>query len=249
MLLEDRTILITGASRGIGAATARLAAREGARVGVNYVAAADRAGELVAEIEAGGGRAVAVPADVTVPADVERLFATVRDALGPVDALVNNAAIQFPMRPFVDFRWEDFERKLVNELKAAFHCSQAAVRHMSEGEGGAIVNVSSGLSRHPGHGFVAHSSAKSALDAFSRGLAMELGPRQIRVNVVGPGLTITDATAGQPAEMKEAVARMTPLRRLGLPDDISGAIVFLCSDLARFVTGTYLPVSGGIQML
>ena len=113
---------------------------------------------------------------------------------------------------------------------------------------GVIVNVSSGLSRVPGPGFLAHSSAKAALDAFSRSLALELGPFGIRVNVVAPGLTLTDATAHQPAQMHEAIQARTPLRRLGEPEDVAGAVVLLCGDGARYVTGTYLPVCGGSQM-
>jgi 3-oxoacyl-[acyl-carrier protein] reductase len=187
---------------------------------------------------------------VTRPDQIERMFTEVKQAFGPIDILVNNAAIGFPVVPFTDYTWEDFARKLNGELQAAFHCCRHAVDHMAErGGGGAIVNISSGLSRHPGVGFVAHASAKAALDAFSRNLALELGPRGIRVNVVGPGLTITDATAGTPEPMKEAILAHTPLGRLGLPADISGTIVYLASDLAAFVTGAYIPVSGGIQML
>jgi 3-oxoacyl-[acyl-carrier protein] reductase len=249
MLMQDRSVVITGSSRGIGAATARLMAAHGARVVVNHRDSADRAAAVVEEIRTAGGQAVALQADVTDPEQVARLFEKSRTHFGPLDALVNNAAITFPVRPWREFAWEDFERKLVSELKAAFFCSRAAVDQMEEKGGGAIVNVSSGLSRHPGYGFVAHSSAKAALDAFSRGLATELGPMGIRVNVVGPGLTETEATANQPPEMKEAIARQTPLQRIGLPDDVSGTILYLCSDLARFVSGAYVPVSGGMMMI
>ena len=109
--------------------------------------------------------------------------------------------------------------------------------------------MSSGLSRVPGLGFCAHSAAKSALDGFSKALAQELGPHGIRVNVVAPGLTITDATVNQPKEMHDAIAQHTPLRRLAQPEDVAGAILFFCVDWARFVTGAYLPVSGGAQMI
>ena len=119
---------------------------------------------------------------------------------------------------------------------------------MIQRHAGCIVNVSSGLSRVPGPGFIAHSSAKSALDAFSKSLAQELGPHGVRVNVVAPGLTLTEATEGQPKEMQAAMAARTPLRRIAEPDDIAGAVLFFCSDWSRFVTGTYLPVSGGTQM-
>jgi 3-oxoacyl-[acyl-carrier protein] reductase len=175
--------------------------------------------------------------------------AETREALGPVEILVNNANMSFPVLPFVRYAWEDFERKLVSELRASFHTCQAVVQPMIERGGGCIVNVSSGLSRHPGPGFIAHCSAKAALDAFSRSLAQELGPHGIRVNVVAPGLTLTDATAHQPEEAKQAIARMTPLSRLAEPEDVAGAVLFYCTEWARFVTGTYMPVSGGAQML
>jgi 3-oxoacyl-[acyl-carrier protein] reductase len=120
---------------------------------------------------------------------------------------------------------------------------------MVERKTGCVIGISSGLSRHPGNGFCAHSTAKSALDSFMKSLAFELGPRGIRVNVVAPGLTDTDATAFQSKEEKEAVARMTPLKQIGLPEDVAGAVLLITSDEARFVSVAYLPVSGGIQMI
>lgn len=176
-------------------------------------------------------------------------MAEAKEAFGPVDILVNNASISFPMVPFTDYAWEDFERKLVQELKASFYSCQAVAADMIERGSGCIVNVSSGLSRQPAPGFIAHSTAKSALDAFSKSLAMELGRHGIRVNVVAPGLTITDATRHQPEEMKQAITEHTPLCRLAQPEDIAGAVLFYCTDWARYVTGTYMPVCGGSQMM
>ncbi|MFO7654681.1 MAG: 3-oxoacyl-ACP reductase family protein [Candidatus Krumholzibacteriia bacterium] len=248
-LLANRTALITGSSRGIGAAVARLMALHGARVAVNYCRSEAKARVLRDEITEAGGEAIVVCADVTSPDQIECMFAEVKEAFGPVNILVNNASISFPITSFVELRWDDFIRKLTDELRAAFHCCRHAVDHMTESGGGSIINVSSALSRHPGHGFAAHSSAKAALDAFSRDLAVELGPQGIRVNVVAPGLTLTDATAYTPDDLKEAIAMQTPLQRLGLPDDISGTVVYLASDLSAFVTGAYIPVSGGIQMI
>lgn len=248
-MLKDRVALVTGASRGIGAATARLLAEHGAKVGVNFYQSEAPARELVERVTARGGRAVAVKADVRDAAQVSAMVAEVEAALGPIDTLVSNASIGFPMRPFLQYRWEDFEAKLVGELKAMFLCSQAVVPGMVARRAGCIIAVSSGLSRRPGPGFCAHSSAKSGLDGLVRALALELGPHGIRVNTVAPGLTDTDATAGLSEEIRAASARMTPLQRNGLPDDIAGAVLMLASDHGRFITGAYLPVSGGSLML
>ena len=249
MILERKVAIVTGSSRGIGAATAKLLAANGARVVVNYVNAAEQGKKVVEEIHKQGGEAILVRADVTDPAQVESLVAQARKAFGPVDILVNNASISFPMVPFVQYEWEDFQRKLVHELKVSFHTCKAVAGEMIGRKSGCIVNVSSGLSRQPGLGFVAHSTAKSALDAFSRGLALELGPHGIRVNVVAPGLTLTDATAHLPEQARQAIAAHTPLGCLAQAQDIAGAILFYCTDWARFITGTYLPVCGGTQMI
>ena len=249
MLLKGRVVVVTGASRGIGAATARLLARHGAAVGVNYFQSEEKARKVVADIQAEGGRAVALKADVRDRAQVDAMAREAAKALGPVDTLVVNASISFPIVPFLEYRWEDFEAKLSGELKAAFFCCKAFVPPMVERKTGCVIGISSGLSRHPGNGFCAHSTAKSALDSFMKSLAFELGPKGIRVNVVAPGLTDTDATAFQSKEEKEAVARMTPLKRIGLPEDVAGAVLFIASDEARFVSGAYIPVSGGIQMI
>jgi 3-oxoacyl-[acyl-carrier protein] reductase len=245
---KDKVAIVTGSSRGIGAAIAKLLASHGARVAVNYAANKEAGQRVVADIVARGGRAMLARADVTVRAEAEAMVRAVEAELGPVDVLVNNANMSFPIAPFAEYRWEDFERKLTSELRASFFTCQAVVPGMVSRRSGSIVNVSSTLSRWPGPGFVAHSSAKSALDAFSRSLALELGPHGVRVNVVAPGLTLTDATSHQPAAMKDAIAAATPLRRLAQPDDVAAAALFFCSDASRHVTGTYLPVCGGSQM-
>jgi 3-oxoacyl-[acyl-carrier protein] reductase len=249
MSLTHRIALITGASRGIGAATAKLLASRGAHVAVNYFQSEQAAQKVVDEIGKAGGKAVAVKADVRDAGQVSAMVEEVTRKLGPVDTLVSNASIQFPVVPFVDYEWAAFEAKLVGELRAAFLCCKAVVPGMIERKSGCIVAVSSGLSRHPGVGFCAHSTAKSGLDALMKSLALELGPLGIRVNVVAPGLTETDATSFLPQAARDGAARMTPMRRIGQPDDIAGAVYSLVCDEARFLTGVYLPASGGIQML
>lgn len=188
-------------------------------------------------------------ADVRDSSQVEAMVQQVSEAFGFLDTLVLNANAAFAIAPFVDYQWQDFEAKLLGELKGAFYPCKAVVPAMIEQKRGCIIAVSSSLSRYPSEGFCAHSTAKSGLDAFVKSLAVELGPHSIRVNALAPGLTQTDATVSQPQEQKDAIAGMTPLKRLGQPEDVAGAILLLASEEARFITGAYLPVGGGIQML
>lgn len=216
---------------------------------VNYARNADAAAEVVAAIAAAGGRAVAIQADVRDPRQVARLFREARAALGPVDTLVLNANMSFPMAPFTEMPWEGFEEKLRGELASAFHPCREAVPNMLKAGRGCIIAVSSGLSRIPGRGFSAHSTAKSGLDAFMKSLALELGPGGIRVNVVSPGLTATDATAFMPEAAREATAAQLPLRRIGTPEDVAGIIAMVASGECGYLTGAYLSAGGGGLML
>jgi 3-oxoacyl-[acyl-carrier protein] reductase len=248
-MLEGRTALITGGGRGIGAATARLFAKHGAMVAVNYHQNTKAAIALVKSIDDEGGTAASFQADVRDPNSVAAMIKAVESQLGPIDTLVSNASISFPTAPFIEYPWEAFEAKLVGELKSAFNCCRAVVPGMIARKKGCIIAVSSGLSRRPGPGFCAHTTAKSGLDGLMKSLALELGPMGIRVNVVAPGLTLTDAVAHMPEQMRQLSAKSTPLQRNAEAADIAGAILLLASEEARFLTGTYLPVSGGSLML
>ena len=243
MPFSGNVALVTGASRGIGAAVARALAAEGAAVAVNYFGSEAAAQAVVADIRAAGGRALAVQADARDRAQVEAMAATVKVELGPVGILVLNAAISFPMAGFMDYPWEAFEAKVLGEMGAAFHGCRTVVPQMLERKGGAIVAITSGLARNPGAGFCAHSAAKAALEGLVRALAFELGPMGIRVNAVAPGLTLTDATAGLAEKHKQAAAAHAPLRRNGLPEDVAEAVLGILK--AGFVTGATLPVNGG----
>lgn len=244
MEISGKTALVTGASRGIGAAIARALAGEGASVAVNYNSSEAKALAVVEEIRAAGGRAIAVRADARDPEQLQAMAARVKGELGPIGILVLNASISFPVTSFLEYPWESFEAKLGGELAAAFHGCRAVVPQMLELKEGGIVAISSSLARSPGWGFCAHSAAKAGLEGLVRALALELGPMGIRVNAVAPGLTLTDATAFLPAEMKKASAEHTPLRRNALPEDMAEAVLGVLR--AGFVTGVTVPVNGGM---
>lgn len=247
-LLQGRNVLVTGASRGIGAATAKLFAQHGAKIAVNYRGSKDAANRVCNEIQSNGGFAMPFYADVTDEESVTNMVEDVLKELGPIDTLVLNAAIRFNIKPFLRMSWNEFESKLMGELMGAFFPCKAVIPGMVDRKNGCIIAISTGLSRHAAEGFIAHSSAKAALDAFVRGLAAELGPMGIRVNAIAPGLTETDATSFLPEERKKSTAEQTPLRRIGQPYDVAGAALLLALPQACFITGTYLPVSGGMQM-
>jgi 3-oxoacyl-[acyl-carrier protein] reductase len=247
--LKNTVALVTGASRGIGAASAKALAHHGATVVINYIKSKDKAEALLEEIKQAGGNGITFQADVRDQTAVNSMVDAALDQFGKIDILVNNANINFPIRPFVELAWDQIEAKILGEMKALYNCSQAVLKDMMKRKSGKLIFVSSSLSRFPGYGFSAHAAAKSAMDSMAKVMATELGPMGITVNVVGPGLTLTDATAGQPKEMHEQIAGITPLRRLGMPDDIAGVVLFLASSLSDYLTGEYIPVTGGSFMV
>ena len=246
----DRVAIITGASRGIGAATALLAASRGYAVCVNFQKNEAAAREVVDAIVRGGGRAIAVGADVSREGDVVRLFETVDWELGTVTALVNNAGILERQMRVDEMDAERIRRVFDTNVVGAFLCAREAVRRMSTnrgGKGGAIVNVSSGASRwgSPDE-YVDYASSKGAVDTMTIGLAKEVAGEGIRVNAVRPGLVITDihAAGGEPGRV-ERLKSSVPLGRGGQPGEVAAAILWLLSDEASFTTGAILDVSGG----
>ena len=247
--LQGKVALVTGASRGIGAAVARDMADHDAAVVINYLNSKDKAEAIAHEIVAAGGKAVAVRADVRDRAAVDSMVAMAERQLGPIDILVNNANIDFPMQPFSEMAWPGIQAKLTGEIGAMVNCCQAVIPGMMKKKYGKIVLVSSVLSREPGEGFAAHCAANAAMDSLARTMALELGPAGIFVNVVGPGLTRTDATAGMPEAAFSQTAAHTPLRRVAAPQDIADVVMFLASDMANHITGQYIPVDGGRFML
>ncbi|UCF94683.1 MAG: 3-oxoacyl-ACP reductase FabG [Desulfobacterales bacterium] len=247
--LKDKVALITGSSRGIGAASAKALAHHGATVVINYLNSKDKAEGLLDELKKAGGEGMVFQADVRDQGAVNHMVEATLKEFGKIDVLVNNANINFPIKPFIELTWAQVEAKILGEMKALYNCSQAVLKDMMSRKSGKLIFVSSSLSRFPGFGFSAHAAAKSAMDGMAKVMAMELGPSGITVNVVGPGLTITDATAGQPQGVHEQVAATTPLRRLGMPDDIAGVVLFLASSLSDYLNGEYIPVTGGSFMI
>ena len=243
-------MLITGASRGIGAATARLAAARGYAVAVNYRASKKAAEALVDAIAAGGGRAISIQGDVAVESDVKRLFETVDSELGRLAVLVNNAGILETRMRLDEMTPERWRRVLATNVVGSFLCAREAVRRMSTrhgGSGGAIVNVGSAASRlgSPNE-FIDYAASKGAVDAMTIGLAKEVAREKIRVNVVRPGLIRTDihASSGQPDRV-ERLQDAVPIGRAGEPEEVAEAILWLASDQASYVTGAFIDVSAG----
>jgi NAD(P)-dependent dehydrogenase (short-subunit alcohol dehydrogenase family) len=243
-------VVVTGGSRGIGAATALAGARRGYDVCVVYQHRADAAAEVVAGCADTGVRALAVQADVSVEKDVLRLFATVDDTLGPLDALVNNAGIVDRQTRLTDVDEVRLERMFRVNVISAFLCAREAVRRMSTrhgGVGGAIVNVSSRAAAlgSPGE-YVDYAASKAAVDTMTVGLAREVATEGVRVNSVRPGLIVTDmhASGGEPDRV-ERLKDTVPMRRGGHPEEVAAAILVLLSAEASFITGSMVDVSGG----
>jgi 3-oxoacyl-[acyl-carrier protein] reductase len=245
--LNGKVAIVTGASKGIGAGIAKAFAAEGARVVVSYGADKEGADRVVAEITARDGKAVAVQADVSKEADVKRLFAEAKAAFGKLDVLVNNAGV-FNFLPLEQVTAAEFHRQFDTNVLGPLLTTQEALKYFGP-EGGNVINISSTAATRPPAGSSVYSSTKGALDTVTRALAGELASRKIRVNTISPGATDTEGAralfaAGGEELLKQLIAQ-TPLGRLGQPEDIARAAVFIASDDGAWVTGERLPVAGG----
>lgn len=246
--LEGKVAVVTGASKGIGAAIAKQLAAEGSKVVVNFASSREGADRVVSEIRKSGGQAIAVQADLSKEDDVVRLFAEAKKEFGHLDILVNNAGVyQFAPLDQIDaahFRWH-FDVNVLGLLLA----SREALA-LFPAEGGSIINISSVVSTGRFPGSAVYSATKGAVDALTRALSVELGPRKIRVNTINPGMVETEgvhAAGIAGSEMQSQVESQTPLGRIGQPEDISGAAVFLASSDSSWITGESFFISGGMR--
>ena len=240
-----KTVLITGASRGIGAACAREFAREGCGIAVNYNHSEEKAQALCDELTALNAEVMLVKADVRDSAAVKAMVEHVEDRFGRIDVLVNNAGIAM-QKLFTDTTDDEWDSMIATNLSAVFYSCKAVAPAMIRSHSGCIVNIASMWGEVGASCEVAYSAAKAGVIGLTKALAKELGPSGIRVNAVSPGVTMTDMMAGFSDEDVAALKEETPLCALGTPEDIAKAVVFLASDKARFITGQILGVNGGM---
>lgn len=247
MLLDGKVALITGASRGIGRAVAVKLASEGAKVAINYAGNTAKAEEVKAEIEKNGGMAILVQADISSSEAVDAMIEKVVEAFGQIDILVNNAGITrdgLLMR----MKEEDFDAVLNTNLKGVFYCTKAVSKLMMKKRSGRIVNMASVVGLMGNAGQANYAAAKAGVIGFSKSAARELAARGINVNVVAPGFIATDMTAAMTDKAKEATLAGIPMKRMGEPEEVADAVLFLVSDYASYITGQIVKVDGGMVM-
>ncbi len=246
--LSGKAAIVTGASKGIGAGIAKALAAEGAAVAVNYATSKEEAERVVNEIKAKGGTAIAVQGDVAKAADIEKLFAETKQAFGRLDILVNNAGV-YRLLPLEKVTEEDFHRHFNTNVLGLLLATKEAAKLFGPG-GGSVINIGSVASDLCPPNSVVYTATKAAVNAITRVLARELGPRKIRVNSINPGVIETEGTRTQGligSEFEHRSAAMTPLGRIGQPDDVAPVAVFLASGESHWVTGEIIAVSGGLR--
>jgi 3-oxoacyl-[acyl-carrier protein] reductase len=250
MLLAGKVALITGAARGTGAGIARAFAREGACVVINQVQDEGDPQRVLEEIQAAGGRAVVVKADLTNETQVRDMVKKAEDIFGHVDILVSNYAAAIPRKSFQDTTWTQWQEQIDTTVKAAFLCSQAVLPGMKARRWGRVISINTIGIHQPSPQYHGYTAAKTAMLGFTRNLAVEVGQFNITVNIVSPGLTLTEEVkAILTPESQEKHEKQVPLRRSGTVEDTANAALFFASELGSFITGHYLPVCGGQVIL
>jgi 3-oxoacyl-[acyl-carrier protein] reductase len=249
MLLANRVALITGSARGTGAGIARVFAREGASVVINQVKDEGNPQRVLEEIQASGGQALFLKADITHDGQVREMIRKAEETFGKVDILVSNYAAAIPRKSFTDTTWTEWQEQIDTTLKAAFLCAQAVLPGMKARRWGRIISINTIGIHQPAPHYHGYTAAKTAMLGFTRNLAVEIGQYNITVNIVSPGLTLTEEVkAVLTPEAQEKHEKQVPLRRTGTVEDTAHAALFFASELSSFVTGLYLPVCGGQVM-
>ncbi len=254
MSLQTQVALVTGASRGLGAAIARELAHKKAAVVVNYWKSEEKAKKVVREITGEGGRAIMIRADVRNWEEVKAMAEKAESHFGKIDILVNSALYNYSFDPvkrktFETITWQDYQDQLDGTLKGAFHCAKAVIPGMIKRKRGKIINILTNLVNNPVVPYHDYTTAKAALVGFSRNLAAELGPLGIRVNMIAPGLTLpTDAASATTEEVKDLVASITPLRKVGSVEEVARVVSLFASPDMDWVTGSYTTADGGLVM-
>ena len=246
--LGGKVVLVTGASRGIGAAAAKRMANAGATVVVNYLAKRDLAEAVLRSVEDSGASGMIFQADVTQKDQVDTMIKAIEDNYGAVDVLVNNAYFAFEMKPLEQLSWEALSSATAHELAAIYNCTQAVLPGMKTKKRGKIIVLSSRLAQQPLPRMGAYAAAKAALESIAQTMAIELGPAGITVNIVTPAFTLTEASTIMPEDFKERVRRTRPVQKHLYPEDIAGSIAFLASDEADMITGTNVLITGGSHL-
>jgi 3-oxoacyl-[acyl-carrier protein] reductase len=240
------TVLVTGANSGIGEVIASRLAKAGYDVAINFKVNAENAERIARQLQDQyGGQAISIYADVANNKDVEEMFKTVVERFGQLHALVNNAAVQV-WKPLLEVRESEWDLVLNTNLKGCFLCTQRAAQHMKQRGSGAIVNIGSGCNKVPFPDLAPYTVSKGGIEMLTRCAAVEFGPLGIRVNCVAPGAIETERTRGDQADFAETWAALTPLGRIGKPDDIASAVEFLLSERASFISGQTLWVDGAV---
>ncbi len=244
-LLEGQAAIVTGAATGIGRSIAGALAREGCRVAVNYIGRPDQAEDTVRELTAAGVDAFAIEADVRQSAAVTSMVDAAVGRFGRLDVLVNNAAVQTE-GSFLDVTEEEWDLVIDTNLKGPFLCTQAAARHMIKGHGGSIVNIGSGCNWVPFPTLVPYTASKGGIEMLTKVAAVSFAPHQIRVNCIAPGAILVERTRHELPDYAGQFAAITPMGRVGMPEDIADVVVFLASPASRFITGQRIAVDGGL---
>jgi 3-oxoacyl-[acyl-carrier protein] reductase len=246
--LQGKVALVTGASRGIGAAAAKRLAQSGATVVINYHQNRAAAQKVLEQVETDGGRGMTFPADVTQKEQVDTMVAAIQERWSSVDVLVNNAYFPFKVGPLHELSWENFHQAVEHELAAFHNCVQACLPGMAAKKAGKIIVISTRLAQQPLPAMGAYAAAKSALESMADTMAIELGPLGIAVNVVTPAFTLTDASMIMPEAFRERVRETRPLKKHLYPEDVAGAIAFLAGNESSMLTGSHILITGGSHL-